>query len=347
MQAAAENEHVRRHDDGSSNQGPPLVPDGMDRQPEVVAAGANAEAVAVNAYGANDQNNREMETEDNEYESDSSESGSSESDSRESEEDYSRMQLTDEERQWALNVKQAIEDDPELDSVSDFWVAQLALIEQGDTEAALERAHQMQSFRQEYGILDTYEHGKQVLHEFMDLFPEFFLSFSFLDGAYVLVFDTAKLYANTLNTKPGAMAAWLGSVYYTNHCMSPDLEAVKRGIVYIIECEGFDWSKHFGVQIFRKFWLEVAAVYPIQFLRIRCFHTGLCLTLMVSMVKHILPAKIHSKFTVGNICSLGRLDTVYNSAGGDFTRDVLKQRMKQRLEESLLRRYRLEASFSL
>ncbi|CAB9504701.1 expressed unknown protein [Seminavis robusta] len=357
MQAAAQDEDFRRHDDAGSNQRPPQVPDeGLDLwQEEVVADGANAEAVlvAVNDNGANDD----------EIDNVQDESDSSESEEEEEQEedvnpagpaavelplgpfDHRRMQLTHAERQWALDIKQAIEDEPELDSVSDFWVAQLALIDQGDTAASLERAHQMQGLRQEYGILDTYEHGRQAIHDFMDLFPELLLSFSFnhVYGTYVLVFDTAKLYAKTLNTKPGAMATWLSAIYYVNHCMSPDLEAIRSGVVYIVECEGFEWSKHFGLQIFKKFWLELGTVYPFQFKQMRCFHTGLCFTLMVSMVKQYLPAKVHSKFTVGNLCSLGRLDNVYYSPGVEFARNVLKLR----LGESLDRRYRNEASFSL
>ncbi|CAB9526592.1 expressed unknown protein [Seminavis robusta] len=361
MQAADQDEDVLRHDDGS-NQGRPQVPDGLDRQQEqVMADDANVEAVAAAVNGGpNDENHQENENENDDAHDDSDSSESEEEEDQEDganragpaavelpvgPSDHRRMQLNNEEHQWALNIKQAIEDEPELDSVSDFWVAQLALIDQGDTAAALERAHKMQGFRQEYGILDTYEHGRHVIHEIMDIFPKLYLSFGFSHryGTYVLVLDVAKLYAKTLNTRPGAMAAWLSAEYYVYNCMSPDLEAIRTGIVSIVECEGFEWSKHFGLQIMKKFSLELGAVYPFQVKQLLCYHTGLCFTLLMSMVKQYLPATLRSTISVGNICGLGRLDALYFSPGVEFARDMIKTR----LEECLDRRYRNEASFSL
>ena len=93
--------------------------------------------------------------------------------------DPSRMVLTPEERQWALSIKAAIVGDPEVDNLSDFEYAQLALMDHGDVEAAVERARHMQTFKHEYGITDTLEQSRQLLPKLVKLLPGMPLSLSY------------------------------------------------------------------------------------------------------------------------------------------------------------------------
>ena len=84
-----------------------------------------------------------------------------------------RMQLTTQERQWALTVKEALQNDPELDDISDFLIAQISLlVEPGNMEEALERAQKLQYFRQEHGIVDSLQAGQRILDAYPVKWPQ-------------------------------------------------------------------------------------------------------------------------------------------------------------------------------
>ena len=93
--------------------------------------------------------------------------------------DPARMELTRQEHQWALAVKEAIKQDEDLEPISDFWCAQLAIKDEGNVAAALDRAHHLQGFRQEYGIKETTESGLHVMTNFVKLLPGFHLALSY------------------------------------------------------------------------------------------------------------------------------------------------------------------------
>ena len=102
--------------------------------------------------------------------------------------DPCRMLLTGEERDAALLIKQLIEADPELDNLNDFQYAQLALMidldyqDLDETELLpklLDRARKLQVIRQEYSIVETFEHAQQVVHRAVDLYGDHFLSYSY------------------------------------------------------------------------------------------------------------------------------------------------------------------------
>jgi hypothetical protein len=102
-----------------------------------------------------------------------------------------RMLLTDHERHLAINIKAAIAANPDVDSVSDFMCAQLALIEGDNIEGAIARAYHLQCFREEYGIRDTSEDGKKCFADYVELFPKLHLAFTFYfgEGNYVMVVE--------------------------------------------------------------------------------------------------------------------------------------------------------------
>ena len=100
-----------------------------------------------------------------------------------------RMELSDHERNLAINIKTAISSDPELDPVSDFMCAQLALVDGDNIESALARVHQLQCFREEYGIRDTVQDASKQIVDYIKLFPRLQLCFTFYNegGNYVIV----------------------------------------------------------------------------------------------------------------------------------------------------------------
>ncbi|CAB9530427.1 expressed unknown protein [Seminavis robusta] len=258
--------------------------------------------------------------------------------------DESRMELTPEERQWALEIKQAIKDTPDLDPLSDFRIAQLAVIERGDTEAALDRALHLQGFRQEYDILDAPADGRKFLQRLIKLFPRMFLSLSFNpdDGDYHLVYDITQFSVRSMNTTRD-YTSWHAGVYYLCHCMTVDFQVMRRGVQVLTECEGYDWTRNVDARTFQRDWLELAMYYPLKFQKIRNHRAGVLFNMFVALLKPIVPKRLSDTFG-GNVTQLdARLDTYYLVP----TVEIANQRLLSRLEQILKRRYYLEKSFSL
>ena len=159
--------------------------------------------------------------------------------------DPRRMTLTKEEHHWALEIKRAVELLPELDNLSDFMYAQFAIITRGAVDDAIQRAFGLQEFRQEYGIMDNVIDGQRHLQNLIKAFPEQLLSFSFshADGAYVLIHDVTKFDTSVLKSQ-SQINSWMAATYYLHSTMNPDIAAIRRGCIVLIEwyvlcCESF------------------------------------------------------------------------------------------------------------
>jgi len=194
-----------------------------------------------------------------------------------------RMEITPTERQQALAIKAAANNCHELDPVKDFLYAQLALIDGDDIEKALERLHHMQYFKQEYAINDTAEDGNQIFREYLRLLPKFHLCFTYNHdgGNYVVVYDNAAFDKSVFNTE-AKVRCWLGGTYYTLIAMNPDFEAVRRGTIMILECEGLSWSRIF-LDGLKRMVSEVVAIHPLRVEKVKYFNAGVTMT-TVSLV---------------------------------------------------------------
>ena len=257
--------------------------------------------------------------------------------------DPRRMQIFDEERDWAIAIKDAALATPELDPVTDFWYAQLAIVDKDDIESALERLHHLQAFRQEYDVRDRFEEGRRCLHKFVGMFPRHILSYSFnfTEGCFVFITDQSATDLGQLSSVE-QVSEYLKHAYYFATVFNPDLEGVRRGASFLLECEGFDWAKHVSADTYKRLWTELACQYPMNFNQVKHFHTGMFYNLLLSLTKRFLPQSIRSKLLTG--CQFDqRLDTLYLVP----TVEIANQRLLARLENCLSRRYENEATFSL
>ncbi|CAB9500705.1 expressed unknown protein [Seminavis robusta] len=259
-----------------------------------------------------------------------------------------RLILTAQERRQALNIKQAVQNDANIEiSVSDFWYAQLALVDGDDLEASLERVAKLQWFQQEYGgIEETVDCGVAVLREAMDMYPGLFLAFTFnnVTGSYALVIDFTKLH-----DKPGSKSRGrdgvlvvMKTLFFFFHAMQCDFESMRQGIALLLELDGFDWKKNFGSSLPRRIYSECTSMYPRRLRQCKIFHAGLFGNLLFSMMKGFTPSHVHSKFDHA-ISPFGRLDALYQSPSVEVANDELVQRFK----DALQRRFANEAAFTL
>lgn len=267
--------------------------------------------------------------------------------------DYVRMGLTDEEREWALSIKEIADSSPDLrrHPLSDMMIAQIALVsleegEEGDREKARERIENLQAVRDNYEIVDTLETGKDIVRRVvLDLLPGFVLSFYLhpSHASYVLVTDLTS-FDMSIFDDPDKLLLWLKACYYITHCQNPDLSAVRNGIIYLQECQGYYWK---GMSMFQprgvQEWSDLVAGYPAHFRCIMNFHTGLFLNLLASAGKRLLPPRIAPKIVLGCISEHGTLDKLYLQP----SLEVANQRLMQKLDQALELRYGNEASFSL
>ena len=256
--------------------------------------------------------------------------------------DPRRMEISPEEVVWAHAIKAAVQASPELDPVNDFWCAQLAIVDQDNVESALERVQHLQAFREQYRILDTASDGRKYLHDFVAMFPGYILSVCYdsTTGNYVLISDQAAFDMRILDTKDKQYKC-LGSAYYVVTALNPDLEGIRRGVSFLVECESYDWARNMSVNFYKLLWTELL-MYPLTYSHVKHFHCGVLHNMLLSLTKRFLPHHIRAKIFTG--CQFEeRLDTLYLTP----TVEAANQRLLARLDESISRRYASEASFQL
>ena len=259
--------------------------------------------------------------------------------------DPSRMYLSPEERQWALEIKDIVESTPELDNLSDFFYVQVALVEQGDLEAALTRIAKLQELRHEYGIVeDDYEFAKRGLQEGFHQNPKWLINIAFHadDGTYVTVFDLKEFRADIFKKSPRKEQIFQRGCYLWQHVPCPDFEAIRKGSTVMLECEGHSMTQGgMDLKTFRAT-LDIATAYPIHVQKFVHVHTGVFTNLMVSMGKRFLPRDVAAKFVMG-VQAENRLDELFMTP--DF--DTAFARNWSRIDDSLKRRFHHIKTFSL
>ncbi|CAB9498510.1 expressed unknown protein [Seminavis robusta] len=259
--------------------------------------------------------------------------------------DASRMTLSDTERQWAMAIKEAVLQDPELEPISDFDIVQVALMDRVNIEGALERICKLQAFKQEYCVTDTVEQGQQAMQRCVDLFPGLMLHISYQDSmeSHFFAGDVTKLYKNVVESQRDTTAVVMVPFYYLFHATNPDFESMRQGLVFLCECGGFSWKDNFKLGYFQKFWLELGGVYPIKFKKMMHYHTSLFFNLLHSMGRPFLPNDVKEVFEIGLFSVLGRLDIVYLSP----SLEASNARFKTRIVESLQTRHQNASNFRL
>ncbi|CAB9502755.1 expressed unknown protein [Seminavis robusta] len=257
--------------------------------------------------------------------------------------DPSRMKLTSQEHQWALNIKTAIQAHSEIDPITDFMCAHLAIHFQADVESAVESALRLQGYRQDNDLLDTLSDSRRALTKYVNLFPRLFLSYFFNphDGNYNFVYDITQFSGKKM-TRTEMYTTSNAGAFYLCHAMSADFELIRRGVIVICECDGYDWTRHMDIRMIQNVWLELAWAYPFEYQTQKHYNGGVMFNVFLSMLKKIIPAKMGSKFETGYRFD-GRLDSVYMVP----TVEIANQRLLQSLDLALQRRYDMEESFSL
>ncbi|CAB9516622.1 expressed unknown protein [Seminavis robusta] len=253
--------------------------------------------------------------------------------------DPRRMQLTREELEWARDVKELTRGYPDLDNVSDFMCAQIAIITRGDLDDAVSRVVALQYYRQNYKVIDTEDDGIRYLNFLVPFFPTQILSFCFSisEGTYLLVQDVTKMETCALSAAD-KVNDWMAASYYMHNAMCPDFATIRRGTITLLECEGMRIDQKQDFKLIQKLLSELLCYYPFKG-EMRCFHTGVAFNIMAAIMRRLVP---EGKIMTG--CTFeGRLDQFYLLP--DVT--TANRRVLEQLIRALKRRYENEKSFSL
>ncbi|CAB9512557.1 expressed unknown protein [Seminavis robusta] len=254
------------------------------------------------------------------------------------------MEISDQEKLWARAIKAAIESCPDLEKLSDFEYCQLAIIDQGNMEAAVDRATSLQGFRQEYDVKDTLEDALTALRQLVSVMPSLFLSFTcnHSSGGYVTIADMAAYDLQALKTEKGWKTHMLGH-FYLFGAMCTDFRSIRTGINFVVECDGFSWTSNMDFVISKNLCRDFYSIYPYRAQQLSYFHTNLFLNMTIAACRAVLPKSIASKFQVGCIFPGGRLDQFYLIPD----QHTAAERTIHRMQESIRRRYAMVASYKL
>ncbi|CAB9521427.1 expressed unknown protein [Seminavis robusta] len=224
--------------------------------------------------------------------------------------DPALFKLSKEERELALEIKESIECLPDVDMLSDFMYANMALV--GGVEEAVEKAYLMQEVREEYKILLTYEDGVRSLRDIIELLPLVFMSYSFdlKQDRSVLVLDCTK-FRQTVWRDPKSMERILRGAFYMSYATFPSLGIVRAGKTDIFEWEGFELGMGMlDVKIGGQITSQTIGAFPAN-VTTKFFHTSSMANVIIAMTKKLVPKKIGSKWEFGCQFAGGRLDKFY------------------------------------
>lgn len=254
------------------------------------------------------------------------------------------MQMTREEHQNALAIKEMIENSAELDNLSDMYYAQLAIIGEGDTEWALNKAFKLQKYCRDNQLLETYEDGARQVAAFMDIHPGLILGVNHFerDGNQVGIFDITR-FNNGAWMDPDKQDNIMKASIYLCHVLFSNLACVRKGAVFLCECEGYSIHKNMiSIEGFSKLFNENLYSYPAKLRKIKYFHSPMLLNVMFTIMKKLIPEEIHSKIQV-RCGSERRLDAMCMLPSPE----VASKRILEDMKEMLRTRYENDRNFVL
>ena len=219
------------------------------------------------------------------------------------------MQLSQDEKHFAVQVKRAVEASGELQPTTfvDADYARFALASTGNLQEALRCMKRMQWFRQEYSIDDSVEQGMYYLERFFRLQPGFILKLD-IDpetSEGILTFDQGSL-----NPVKALQCAENDSVvernwkitvigtYYLMNAVQPSLESSRTGIFYILEAATMTFD-NFCLTYETRLHDELWGSYPLKVIKVMVYNNSYASTIAWSLCKPLFPQKLRDVMESG------------------------------------------------
>ncbi|CAB9511520.1 expressed unknown protein [Seminavis robusta] len=263
------------------------------------------------------------------------------------------MELTAQEKQWALDIKEAFADDDEICAkvFSDMQIAIFAIVDRDDVGRSLERAQCLQAFRMQYNINDAVQEGIDIFRRQQDICPGMLLSIEECPnddgrGSHALVMDLAKYFPLRFLDNPKDFRCSIGSIYYSILCTQPDLTSVRDGFRQVFECDDVGWENAcFKAEL--KSVDELLTSLPYRRKQVKCLRMPSVLLVVLHLLRPFMPKEEYDAFSYGSedlqIEFPDRIDQFYMQPNADQAFEHLMKRCTSLLK----RRVENEESFRL
>ena len=216
------------------------------------------------------------------------------------------MTISPQERQWAMEIKQAVNESEDLKPLTDFDYVQYAMVTLGNTQEALFRIAGMQAFREEYGIDNSVEQAVDHLDRAMQMLPGFILH---LDNCphtneAIMVWDASVCYPQrilSINPDHGPDHNWKTYVvahYYMTLASQPTLFSVRDGLTLLIDCGQVGWE-NVSMDFQRRMNDELRGFYPLKWKRILAYNTAVIANVGWSLFKQFMSPHMRESLKLG------------------------------------------------
>jgi len=230
------------------------------------------------------------------------------------------MQLSDQERNWALELKHAVQDTPDRfppeDSryiLGDMELAHVAIVSRGNLVEGLVRLEGLQQYRREYELDHSPPQILEALQNFMHQQPGYLLH---MDVSPVppfdplLIMDSSQVFPKVAVAAEDKWRVFCVGIYYTHYVLWPTLATVRHGLNITLECGACGWHNFSMEQVTRLF-EEVMAYMPIKFKSMKGYNTNVVANLMFSMARPFMGPEMKKSVQLG--CQVITGDTAENA----------------------------------
>ena len=205
------------------------------------------------------------------------------------------MRLTPTERQWALDLKTAIEEMRQNEEqqlpkghirMCDFDYAQWAIITMGNVDEAVRRIGTIQTFQKNYKIDHSVDQAAFYLNALMEQQPGFVLNMNvdLIRQESVNCYDVGKFQPKvalgcndgTSTSNGGIYDNWqicLGGVYYLKYACQPSLAVIRNGFMELIDFGEYEWE-NFSLEAQERLFGELLGDYPMFEKHLLAYNTG-------------------------------------------------------------------------
>ena len=266
------------------------------------------------------------------------------------------MDLTEEEKGWTTALRGALilADEELAKSITDFQYAQHAIVAKGDVDKGLKRIRRLQEFKISHGIAEegsiTVDKAKEIIKKAEEKAPGVIMSFGReekdgeVHGRHVFTmcynaFIPANLDEEDLKNFFVGFYLWL-------EACQPDLESVRQGMAFVLECEGLGW-KNFSLELEKQAAQLYQNAYPIRIKEMSVLHPNRLMQVFYTLCKPFLSKRVKEVLNMN--ADLDEIKGRYSpqllptTLGG--TQDQLD--MVDKMMDSLQHRLENEASFKL
>jgi hypothetical protein len=268
-----------------------------------------------------------------------------------SHEDSATMRLTADEIQWAQQLKEIVERSPDLQNMNDLWIAQYALVSQGDLEEARRRIVATQTFQREFGVDHSLEQGLEMFAQLLEQQRGLLLSLDVdnvtMEGLHIM--DQAKLNPNAALSSPQSWKVLMVGFYYYFYIVQPTIATVRIGHYTMSDFGNFDWH-NLSMELSTCSNAEMLRLYPIKYTKFLAFNTNGIANIMFSLTKNIFPKSMIDSVQLGCRVPMTEDENVPRPLSEMYLQPSLEQsneRMRARARELLLLRAKNEAHFRI